>query len=105
MQDAVLEKHKSSEVSEQLARILKEVAGTSSASDNELKNLYNAVNPRSLLKALTNKCPQFEGGDQHDSHELLRHLLDSVYKEDLKVSYKGALTAPSKVLRSILSLK
>lgn len=27
---------------------------------------------------MTNKFPQFGGGDQHDSHELLRHLLEAV---------------------------
>lgn len=27
---------------------------------------------------MTSKIPQFGGGDQHDSHELLRHLLESV---------------------------
>lgn len=26
--------------------------------------------------------PQFGGGDQHDSHELLRHLLEAVREED-----------------------
>lgn len=34
--------------------------------------------PRKLLSALVNKLPQFGGGDQHDSHELLRHLLEAV---------------------------
>lgn len=28
--------------------------------------------------------PQFGGGDQHDSHELLRHLLEAVREEDLR---------------------
>ncbi|XP_075238201.1 ubiquitin carboxyl-terminal hydrolase 16-like isoform X2 [Lycorma delicatula] len=40
--------------------------------------------PRKLLTALRRKCPQFEGGDQHDAHELLRHLLDIVRTEDLR---------------------
>lgn len=43
--------------------------------------------PRKLLDALRKKCPQFEGGDQHDAHELLRHLLDIVRTEDLRVSF------------------
>lgn len=33
---------------------------------------------------MTSKWPQFGGGDQHDSHELLRHLLESVRSEDLR---------------------
>lgn len=41
-------------------------------------------NPRHLLKQFTNKWPQFAGGDQHDSHEALRHLLESVRTEDLR---------------------
>lgn len=33
----------------------------------------------------------FIGYSQHDSHELLRHLLDSVRDDDLKVSLKVKL--------------
>ncbi|XP_055598388.1 ubiquitin carboxyl-terminal hydrolase 16 [Uranotaenia lowii] len=40
--------------------------------------------PRPLLKQLTDKWPQFDGGDQQDSHELLRHLLESVRNEDMR---------------------
>ncbi|XP_068617516.1 ubiquitin carboxyl-terminal hydrolase 16/45 isoform X2 [Battus philenor] len=40
--------------------------------------------PRKLLSALVNKLPQFGGGDQHDAHELLRHLLEAVRSEDLR---------------------
>ncbi|GLH09169.1 Ubiquitin carboxyl-terminal hydrolase 32, partial [Gryllus bimaculatus] len=42
------------------------------------------VNPLRLFNKLITKCPQFKGGDQHDAHELLRHLLDEVRTEDLK---------------------
>lgn len=41
-------------------------------------------NPQSLLRQFTNRWPQFAGGDQHDSHEALRHLLESVRSEDLR---------------------
>ncbi|KAG6462873.1 hypothetical protein O3G_MSEX013510 [Manduca sexta] len=40
--------------------------------------------PRKLLSSLVNKLPQFGGGDQHDAHELLRHLLEAVRSEDLR---------------------
>ncbi|KAG5888954.1 hypothetical protein JTB14_012213, partial [Gonioctena quinquepunctata] len=40
--------------------------------------------PRILLSRLIGKMPQFGGGDQHDSHELLRHLLEAVREEDLR---------------------
>ncbi|XP_046688586.1 ubiquitin carboxyl-terminal hydrolase 16-like, partial [Homalodisca vitripennis] len=50
-----------------------------------------SVNPRRLLDSLTSRCPQFEGGDQHDAHELLRHLLDSVHTEDLRRYQKAIL--------------
>ncbi|KAL1494080.1 hypothetical protein ABEB36_009734 [Hypothenemus hampei] len=39
-------------------------------------------NPRLLLQKLISRMPQFGGGDQHDSHELLRHLLEAVHEED-----------------------
>lgn len=44
----------------------------------ELQKSGGVYNPRALFHSLTTKCPQFSGGDQHDSHELLRHLLESV---------------------------
>lgn len=51
----------------------------------ELQNGRSEVyNPRMLFSKLTAKMPQFGGGDQHDSHELLRHLLEAVREEDLK---------------------
>lgn len=40
--------------------------------------------PNRVLKQFTLKWPQFAGGDQHDSHEALRHLLESVRSEDLR---------------------
>lgn len=40
--------------------------------------------PRMLHSKLTQRLPQFGGGDQHDSHELLRHLLEAVREEDLR---------------------
>lgn len=49
--------------------------------------------PRKLLNQLTIKWPQFSGGDQHDSHELLRHLLESVKSEDLRRYQKVVLTS------------
>lgn len=50
----------------------------------ELQSGGGVYNPRKLFSALTKLLPQFSGGDQHDSHELLRHLLESVKTEDLK---------------------
>ncbi|CAH0563841.1 unnamed protein product [Brassicogethes aeneus] len=46
--------------------------------------------PRLLLSKLIARMPQFGGGDQHDSHELLRHLLEAVREEDLK-RYKSVI--------------
>ncbi|CAG9858181.1 unnamed protein product [Phyllotreta striolata] len=46
--------------------------------------------PRMLLSKLTSKMPQFGGGDQHDAHELLRHLLEAVREEDLR-RYKSVI--------------
>jgi ubiquitin carboxyl-terminal hydrolase 16/45 len=44
--------------------------------------------PSALLDSLRKKCKMFIGYSQHDSHELLRHLLDSVRDDDLKVNKK-----------------
>lgn len=44
----------------------------------ELQQSGGVYNPRKVFQALTKIWPQFAGGDQHDSHELLRHLLESV---------------------------
>ncbi|XP_042027867.1 ubiquitin carboxyl-terminal hydrolase 2-like [Salvia splendens] len=41
------------------------------------------LNPRSLFGVLCNKSPQFRGYQQHDSHELLRCLLDGMSTEEL----------------------
>lgn len=46
---------------------------------------HDVFNPTRLLNKLIQRCPQFGGGEQHDSHELLRHLLEGVRTEDLKV--------------------
>uniref|UniRef100_A0A182M065 Ubiquitin carboxyl-terminal hydrolase n=1 Tax=Anopheles culicifacies TaxID=139723 RepID=A0A182M065_9DIPT len=47
-------------------------------------NVEESLSPNRLLQELTSKWPQFDGGDQHDSHELLRHLLESVRTDDLR---------------------
>ncbi|XP_057783357.1 LOW QUALITY PROTEIN: ubiquitin carboxyl-terminal hydrolase 2-like [Salvia miltiorrhiza] len=41
------------------------------------------INPRSLFGSLCTKSPQFRGFQQHDSHELLRCLLDGMSTEEL----------------------
>lgn len=55
---------------------------------NTLKELNSSRTdvhtPRALLSQLVLRQPQFGGGDQHDSHELLRHLLEAVRSEDLR---------------------
>lgn len=50
----------------------------------ELQSGGGVFNPSKVFDKLCAKCPQFCGGDQHDSHELLRHLLESVRSDDLK---------------------
>lgn len=51
---------------------------------SELQSGGGVFSPSKLFGQLTNKWPQFAGMDQHDSHELLRHLLESVRSEDLR---------------------
>ncbi|CAO2822483.1 unnamed protein product [Amaranthus hypochondriacus] len=43
----------------------------------------NVINPKSLFGSVCAKAPQFRGGDQQDSHELLRYLLDGMSSEEL----------------------
>lgn len=31
-----------------------------------------------LFDLVTNVCPQFAGGEQHDCHEFMRHLLENI---------------------------
>ncbi|EDV95278.1 ubiquitin carboxyl-terminal hydrolase 45 [Drosophila grimshawi] len=50
----------------------------------ELQSGGGVYTPSKLFDKLCAKCPQFTGGDQHDAHELLRQLLESVRAEDLK---------------------
>ncbi|XP_031404764.1 ubiquitin carboxyl-terminal hydrolase 2-like isoform X2 [Punica granatum] len=42
----------------------------------------NVINPRSLFGSVCSKAPQFRGYQQHDSHELLRCLLDLLSTEE-----------------------
>lgn len=43
--------------------------------------------PSELLDCFKKKTMQCMDGGQHDSHELLRHLLEIVRNEDLRVSF------------------
>ncbi|XP_017054947.1 ubiquitin carboxyl-terminal hydrolase 16 [Drosophila ficusphila] len=61
--------------------------GLTAALSNALEELQaggSVFTPSKLFDKLCMKCPQFTGGDQHDAHELLRQLLESVRNEDLK---------------------
>ncbi|GMY26812.1 ubiquitin carboxyl-terminal hydrolase 2 [Fagus crenata] len=45
--------------------------------------LKNTISPRSFFGCICSKAPQFKGYQQHDSHELLRCLLDGLSTEEL----------------------
>lgn len=45
--------------------------------------MKGSINPRSVFGCISSKAPQFKGYDQHDSHELLRVLLDGLSTEEL----------------------
>lgn len=47
----------------------------------------DTLRPQKLLKQVQDAFPQFRGNDQHDAHELLRHLLEGVRSDDLKVQF------------------
>lgn len=44
----------------------------------------DTLRPQKLLKNVQDAFPQFRGNEQHDAHELLRHLLEGVRSDDLK---------------------
>jgi ubiquitin C-terminal hydrolase len=56
---------------------------------NEISNLskemwntnYSKINPVRLYKLFTQRFPMFEGKDQHDCHEFLSMLLDTLHEE------------------------
>ncbi|XP_075516364.1 LOW QUALITY PROTEIN: ubiquitin carboxyl-terminal hydrolase 2-like [Primulina tabacum] len=56
--------------------------------------LKGVINPRSLFGSLCSKAPQFRGYQQHDSHELLRCLLDGLCAEEMSTrkQVKSSLT-------------
>lgn len=45
--------------------------------------MKGSINPRSVFGCISSKAPQFKGYEQHDSHELLRVLLDGLSTEEL----------------------
>ncbi|KAL3883146.1 hypothetical protein ACJMK2_029439 [Sinanodonta woodiana] len=51
----------------------------------------NIINPSALFGQVCKKAPMFKGNQQHDSHELLRHLLDSMRSEEIKRGQLGVL--------------
>lgn len=61
--------------------LCKALAEALEALSNGRSEVYH---PNNIHSRVTMRLPQFGGGDQHDSHELLRHLLEAVREEDLK---------------------
>ncbi|VVC44356.1 Hypothetical protein CINCED_3A025219 [Cinara cedri] len=80
-EDIIVKQEKWSPLTENLYTTLKEIT-------NERESTFT---PSALLDSLRKKCKMFIGYSQHDSHELLRHLLDSVRDDDLKRYQKAIL--------------
>ncbi|KAL9997657.1 putative ubiquitinyl hydrolase 1 [Helianthus debilis subsp. tardiflorus] len=49
----------------------------------------NVISPRSFFGCVCAKAPQFKGFQQHDSHELLRCLLDGLCTEESRVQKRS----------------
>ncbi|KAJ0810536.1 putative ubiquitinyl hydrolase 1 [Helianthus annuus] len=49
----------------------------------------NVINPRSFFGCVCAKAPQFKGFQQHDSHELLRCLLDGLCTEESRLQKRS----------------
>lgn len=45
---------------------------------DDLQKDGDVYDPIILFQNVTQVCPQFDGGDQHDCHELLRQLLEKI---------------------------
>ncbi|XP_071690201.1 ubiquitin carboxyl-terminal hydrolase 2-like [Rutidosis leptorrhynchoides] len=58
-------------------------------------NSRNVINPRSFLGSVCVKAPQFKGFQQHDSHELLRCLLDGLCTEESRVQKRSQGVGPT----------
>ncbi|CAN6897398.1 unnamed protein product [Brassica oleracea] len=54
--------------------------------------LKSVINPRVFFGSFCVKAPQFRGYDQHDSHELLRCLLDSLSTEESALRKKRGVS-------------
>ncbi|KAJ0236136.1 Ubiquitin carboxyl-terminal hydrolase 2 [Hirschfeldia incana] len=54
--------------------------------------LKSVINPRVFFGSFCVKAPQFRGYDQHDSHELLRCLLDSLSTEESALRKKRVVS-------------
>lgn len=59
---------------------------------NQESGLRAAVDPRCLFGSLCNRAPHFRGYEQHDSHELLRCLLDALSTEETSSRTRRAST-------------
>ncbi|KAL3634466.1 ubiquitin-specific protease ubp2 [Castilleja foliolosa] len=64
---------------------------------NSEAGFKGAINPRSLFGSLCTKAPQFRGYQQHDSHELLRCLLNDLSTEELSARKRNesSITGPT----------
>src|SRR6218665_2042375 len=69
--------------------------------DPESGSVSFPLDPRPLLRAFCAKVTRFQGTEQHDSHELLRHFLDQLRKEERSSrtigNQRNKLTAVDKV--------
>ncbi|KAG7653081.1 Zinc finger UBP-type [Arabidopsis suecica] len=54
--------------------------------------LKSVINPRVFFGSFCSKAPQFRGYDQHDSHELLRCLLDALSTEESALRKKRGIS-------------
>lgn len=55
---------------------------------DELQKSGGCYTPTKFFNRFSTLHPQFGGGDQHDSHELLRHLLDAVITAERQTYHK-----------------
>lgn len=64
---------------------------------NDAKRGQKVLNPKTLLRHLSAKHEEYAQATQQDAHEILRHLIDGVFMEELDVSLKARVSAQRSV--------
>lgn len=74
--------------------LTEDAASSSSSANTRVYKAPKAFNPKTLLRHLSAKHEEYAQATQQDAHEILRHLIDGVYMEELDVRARMADKGP-----------